>query len=569
MVVAVFWGLGSILSSIDDPVNMDEAEFAAAAIGYMKTGQPAYQVGGIAQYELDLAPWAFGHGPSPDYQLGLWHSSFLVPLIAKIYEVFGISSWATRLPGAVSWLCGFFLLFFMLRGQGQTFKLVFLTLYFSTPLLIQQSLMVDFDNTIGTLALALSLFVYFRYSDKSNFWKLVLMHTLLVGLLCWCKEYMAIYWIPAVFVYEALRKNWKASAAAVLGALLGVGLFWITWSLWCNSMGIAPDYFIRFSFVRRSKGSEGMGDLISLVRSFGWKDALVLFKRSLSQSLTYVDTSFVLLVLFFIPDFKKIFNERKQDLLVLLMALSILLIAKISRPSVISFKYEFAMIPLFIWLIARSLDRRMRAGEFTGLLLVGMLLAIPRSILIGDPLLYVSAARETVASFNFTFLYSVLALTVVGVVIQLVYRLGKDFRRWSLYSLVAGLLAFNMSLGALQRRSYTTVSNYFQVYGESGAALAAAQLRGWVARYPHALVYTRRDLGVLAFHLSGQEGRSWKGYEVLSTPAGILELSKAEVAFILTDHYGRGKTEAIFSSWGFQKIGDFGDFLLFGRHLKK
>ena len=98
--------------------------------------------------------------------------------------------------------------------------------------------------------------------------------------------------------------------------------------------------------------------------------------------------------------------------------------------------------------------------------------------------------------------------------------------------------------------------------------VAANQLRSWVERYPQAIVYTRRDLGVLAFHFSGQEARSWKGYDVLTDRAGFDELNKAEVAFILADRHGFGKPEKIFKDWGFQTVGTYTDFLLFGRHQK-
>jgi hypothetical protein len=551
--------------SINKELNFDEAEFAAASQGLLREGKPIYQMGEPLGFEMALAPWVFANGPRVGYQLGLWHSSYYLPLIAAAYRVFGMSDWSTRIVG---FLCWGLALLLILGFTPKVERLPLAFLYLITPVFLQQSLMIDFDNTVGIVAILASLLLYQKLEKRRQLFLYFAVQVLAIALQCWSKEYLPIYWIPAVLCFEILRRDWKRVLVFCLASLAGITIFWMSWKLWTHSMGVDPSYFINFSFVRRAQSPSGLGDVSSLLKSGGFQHWFSMIYMSICQTSIYLDLSFLVLLGMGFGYFRKILKKPNFDTLVLLVVIALFLITKIARPSIISYKYEYPMLPLLLWLMVRSHGSHFEARTLGLLCLFSLPVAIVRMVLIGDPNLKPVSYGFSSVTLSSSILESLVFLT-------LIYLLGLKLRNRKLIALpersviftsaAVGLVAFNLATTALQTRDYLTTVNITAKYGSRGIKEIAKDLAELYDKNPDSKLFLPKDVALRALQMRGTVDRFWTHPIELNDPEIVRKLAASSNVLIVGEPEGAKFVLYLAEQTGMKLLAERGDYILVGK----
>ena len=151
--------------------------------------------------------WVIEEAPRPNFEYGLWHPPLYVYVLALSYKIFGTASWAARLPGVVCFLITLWLLWRLVTHLSppesrQHVRIFLVSLYLVNPLLIQQGMMLDIDNTVLTLLGVLLLHEFLRMDAKGTPWlQKYAWLTVLMTLSFWAKEFGALYLAVALLVY--------------------------------------------------------------------------------------------------------------------------------------------------------------------------------------------------------------------------------------------------------------------------------------------------------------------------------------------------------------------------------
>lgn len=545
---AVFCGY-----SINKPLTTDETEFAAAAIGILTSGGPVYYVGETPDTFIpDPDRWIFHAASKPGYQYGLWHSSGYTYLIALSYKIFGRANWAARLPGLFCtlltlWLlCRIAKLITPLPLQGGEARLrgtvgTLAFLYLINPLILQEGLMIDLDNTIVSTFCVWFLHEYLRMELAGTAWRS--RYTWLIALMAmsfWTKEFTGIYLTAAVCAYEVLSRRWTRllGILAALGA--GAAVFWGTWWTYCKLSDLPATYFLRFTVERNLAASAGL--LTTIYRTDGPAAAAFRLGFGFIESLVWVSPFFGALILVLIAWRLKCFWHARRPApldLLLIFALVILFAAKIYRPSGF-LKYEYPAYGALTLLAAVFLRERFGSLSARELSVAGILagiLAAAQVYLLGDPVrvFFDNAAdgifHPPVAVF---YLLAALDLLIILIFARRAWGLPNVF----LSVLVIGLAGANLGLGWAQRGSYVTSidwNNYAEVNLEDAAGYLKSQLR------EGDVPICRKDIGFYLNKDSDTPAHPWINtvviYQSASSAQLLEQIRRPEISHIVLDRY--------------------------------
>lgn len=453
---------------IVQPLLNDEAEFGAAAEAILKTGTPIYYVGSLPE---ELKPpgdrWIFQATPKPEHQFGAWHTNLLLYLMAASYDLFGVSSASSRLPGLLCLLATFFLCFQLLRhlnGEDERkiaglATIILFVVLSTSPFLLQNGLMVDFDNTLVTVSSLWFLLEYLRYKDRPNAFSTFYLSSILL-VTFWSKEYAPIFLLTPAALYQIANRSWRNLLNLLLISLLTTAAALSSWYIYCQISGVPEDYFLRFSYLRRMAAAE----------PFSWPSHFA--KIFWSARLSSVWNGGVLYALLLGVLFWRRPNSSAQDRsgtnFLALFCLVFFFITKLIHPQYVSMKYEYPAYPVLFVLLAHKMAfhfRNFTRGQATICILLIIANAAAAFFVFHDPVLAASLYPNDWVPFG-----SMLLLQTIGsLIIYIVFRKLSLQKAVALATSVFAVgLGGSIATGFIQQKGYQTTANWNSDYGTIG-----------------------------------------------------------------------------------------------------
>jgi hypothetical protein len=239
----VGWALWLIAWQIGKPFVYDDVSFILGARAVADTGLPYGNQGYLLHLYWQRDQWAIWHPPLYMYALGLtvW--------------LFGDGERAAR---GLSVLCllvaGLFAFdlarrVVLSRGGGQQRALVAgllaVALYVLSPLAIQASMILDIDNTVLMVLLALLVWLTIRLPGTWNLLTIVGL-ALVYALAIWAKSTSPlILAVALVFTRFFQAVGWRGALQALAAIALGWAIFAVTWLGLSAALGMPTDYTIQ------------------------------------------------------------------------------------------------------------------------------------------------------------------------------------------------------------------------------------------------------------------------------------------------------------------------------------
>lgn len=556
------------LSSINKPLTTDEVEFAGGMLAVAKTGRPVYYMGDNPMpYVAVKDRWVYEQMEKPMHHYMLFHSPLYVYLGALFVKVFGMTNWAPRLVGMISFFATLWLLrgilFFILpaeKARGAFGLAAFL--YLINPLLLQQGLMLDLDNTIVTATCVLYLHEFLRLERrKATWWRKYGWLSVVMAVVFWAKEFPGFYLALAVMLYTLAQRRWRETLGVLLSLVAGVALFWSTWWLFAKLNHLPVMFFIRYTTIGILGQGEGL--FTTLARESGLGNAVLTVLFSLFH-LTVWQTPFywLLLVLVIVWRVREFWTTKQLGPLdlVLLYAVMVLGVTQVYRPSGWFLKYSYPAHAVMMVLFGALLGERLAKAERHDWVLLGvgvLVMAGAQAAMLQDSVLSFFGGRlRGVTDAKFWGFYAVAAAGLFMVI-----KLARS--QWSVASSAAlaagvGLAGASLSLNWFQRASYVT-SISWNNYGEQGFNEAVNYLKSVVR--PDEVLICRKDFGFALYKDLEVPCRKWYNpcvLDAVKSPNELVQnITGTGVKWIVLDRYAIGYSSMNRRVPVLQIVGDF------------
>ena len=535
-------------SSINKPLTTDEVEFASAGLAIARTGKPIYYMGDTPeQYIPTKDLWQVREAPQPNFKYGLWHAPLYIGVLALSLKIFGMSNWAARLPGvacmlATLWLLrGIVKLLFPREKAKPVFNVVAF-LYLINPLILQQCLMLDVDNTVVTVTSVLFLHEFLRLEHRQIAWlpKYAWL-SLLIALTFWAKEFAGLFVGTALLIYVVGNRRWRDAFGVVLMLLAGMALFWGSWWLYCRLSGMPVMYFIRFTILGKLAIGEGL--FTTIAKQSGLGNALFFVLFGCLHTTLWVSIFYVALFLVTLGwRVKTVWQTKRLVPLDLLMLYVLVMLAATQgyRPSGWFLKYEYPALGVLLVPIAAYLCEKfstLSRGELYLAGVVALILAAAQVILIQDPVLaFFTMGLKGLRDKNIAMFYAIITVVILAII-------GLSRVRWPFSKVCAGtmvicLVGVNLGIDWKQRASYTT-SISWNNYGETGFAETVAYLKSVLRS--NEVPICRKDFGFYLCEDAVPAKHSWYNPAVITDVKTSSELvqniTAQNVSHIVLDRY--------------------------------
>jgi 4-amino-4-deoxy-L-arabinose transferase-like glycosyltransferase len=419
-----------------------------------------------------------------------------------------MAAWAARLPGLLCALGTLWLLYRIIRrlvpaSDGAATANLFALLYLANPLILQQSLMLDIDNTVVTLTCVLFLHEFLRLDAMPRHtWGRYVWWTVLMALTFWAKEFSAAYLTVAILMYLLLQRRWATAAAMIGVAVAGAALFWATWLAYCRWLDLPAMYFIRFTILGKLAIGEGL--LTTIARGGGWMNAWYSVGFSFWNTALWLSPFYAVLVgLVTVWRGLRYWQTRRLEPwdLLLLYGWAVLGATQVYRPSGWFLKYQMPAMGVLLALVAAHVQTvwAQRPGRPDGRLWViigalAVVVAFAQTWMTGDPVQHLFSGGLPAMGKHNVWTFYIVGLVALLFVVK-VTHVGGSLRWVTATALLAGALGSNLGLTGQQLADKVT-SISWNNYGETGFRETVEYLR---ANLPaDELVICRKDFG---FHL--------------------------------------------------------------------
>ncbi|MGE0615207.1 MAG: glycosyltransferase family 39 protein [Bacteriovoracia bacterium] len=220
----------------------------------MRIGGPA--IADEVDFLLPIQAWVQG-GPQP---AGLWHTPFYPWFLSLLGKVFGLTPAVARSIGVVCMLATAVLIYrtaCLLWPRLDTESDAWISravwaAALGQPLLYASALLLDYDNTLMTLATAYYFYLLVKYAlePARSSWKMIAHLGIAMGFCLMGKETTPwCYPIGALVLFGqlAIRRGasnaqaaLRAAGQSIAVACLGAAVFFGAIGIWCASFGISP-----------------------------------------------------------------------------------------------------------------------------------------------------------------------------------------------------------------------------------------------------------------------------------------------------------------------------------------
>jgi 4-amino-4-deoxy-L-arabinose transferase-like glycosyltransferase len=536
------------LSAINKPLTADEAEFGMAAMAAAETGRPYYYMGetrGARDIEARKTVWWIRESPQPYFQYGLWHPPLYLYSIAASFKAFGYHDWAARLPG-------FLMSFLTLFGMWRIAHLIFpkdraplagalaALLWATNPLMVQQSLMLDLDNTVVACIGVWFFHEYFRL-DRSPmprvaFWGWL---SVLLAISAWAKEFAPVYILAALGSYLFLNRRWRDLAWMAAMGIAGGALFAATYWAFCAAFDLPAWYFVRFTLL--DKLGQGQGLLSTILKTQGLGAALQSIWLSWFNVILW--TSPFYFALYFLA-----FGERAREWikaravsaegLLAIYSLAVLGATLVYRPSMMFLKYGTAAHPTLILFLAGAIAGACRPPlSRRGLIAVVAAVgagALAQRWIFGDIVfpLYNGGFSAT--------RYWVFAGSAAAAFLLAAFLAARPRAMFAVAAigLAAATASYGLAQSLAQRQPYVTAVSWNN-YGERDFLETANYLHSVLQ--PEDVPICRKDFGYYLVKLNGGRHRKFYVAQMLMDATSLQEVAESlsfpEIRWMVLDRY--------------------------------
>jgi hypothetical protein len=229
-----------VVPHLSEPFVYDDVSFALGGRAVASTGRPFGNQGYLLHLYWEQNQWA------------LWHPPLYVYLLGATMALFGTSEPAARSLGVVCLLLGAGLAFDLARrmvlehGGGETRGriggLIAVALLVLNPLTIQATAVLDIDNTVLLVLVAVLVWAAVRLPGQWSA-RIVAGLALLFALCLWAKMTTPLAaGVALVFVRLFQRTGWRGALAAVAVVTLGTLVFVGSWVAISGIVGMPIQY---------------------------------------------------------------------------------------------------------------------------------------------------------------------------------------------------------------------------------------------------------------------------------------------------------------------------------------
>ena len=252
---------------LDRPLRFDETEWPVQAAGIVEHGVPKVL---YSEYRAIWLTPLLGF----DAHYGMWHPPVYQYSLALGTLVLGTSNAALRGVSVLWFLASLVLAWKLLplvlpRGTPALVRAVPLALVLLSPLVNEGSLHLDIDNTSLTFFMLLFSYVFLR-APQDDSWRRCLALGLLFALALWSKLTTPFLLAGAAVVFLFLSRRYRGAFRLALVALpVGLGLFFLTYFLYCRLFDYPPSFMFEYSYLHNRKIYQP-NDLWPIVQSMRW-----------------------------------------------------------------------------------------------------------------------------------------------------------------------------------------------------------------------------------------------------------------------------------------------------------
>ncbi len=412
------------------------------------------------------------------------HPQAYVHLAQLAQAIFGVSTASVRLVGLISGLLSVCLIPWLTavvypdREDRTPVTILAIALTALSPFVIQNTLLIDIDNTVLIPATLIILIAWAALQTQSARLRFGVL-TLLLAAALWIKLPTPPLVMGALFLYHLLRTEWKRAAEVIGISLAGLLLFVITFEIYTLLSGYQWSYF-EPTFAR----STGFFDLPLLLARF--PQGIGVFALWLTLPLA------LLLLVVAVQTLRRLFHRQLTvaDALTFYVIIVAVIYPLIYVPAWGFPRYQAPLLPIIMTLIAAQVmphvqhaSRRRLAG--LALLLVGLCLF--NLWIVPDPLYPIYAATFEGGTFDLStrLAAAIPAVAIIALPIGAVLGVGWFSERqsqragWLTVLLLVLSCASMLSLSLVQMRAaYSTRYRYTYNYADYDWSVQQARAAG-------------------------------------------------------------------------------------------
>lgn len=201
----------------------EEIVFVKGAYAVVSTGLPVYaaNVGNI--------------------EIALWHPPLYIYALALSFKLLGVTELSARLVSILFSLGTLAIVYLLAREVSDKDGVVLLScfLFLLNPFTVQNSLLLDIDNTALTFLMSLFIYAYVRFNKREQYIYGLPVLGILFGATLWAKFGTPPVLIASMFIYHLAKKEYSTALyrSFIIGTS-GVVLFLITWLTYSVSLGL-------------------------------------------------------------------------------------------------------------------------------------------------------------------------------------------------------------------------------------------------------------------------------------------------------------------------------------------
>jgi len=559
-VAIVCCSLWLLLPQLDRPYVYDDVSFALGARAVAATGLPYGNQGYLLHLYWLRDQWA------------LWHPPLYIYLLGAVVWLFGDGERATRGLGVLSLLVAAAVSFDLARraARGHNCEhprqllagVLAVALLVLNPLAIQATMVLDIDNTVLMVLIAVTVWAVMRLPDRWS-GRVIIGLALLFALDLWAKMTTPLA-LGAAIVFVRLFQGrgwgtgWRGAVQALAVCALGIVVFVVTWLVVSRALGLPIDYTLDVVAGEAAESSASSRDrLVSLAA----------FVSGVAPAILWIGPFFCLLfVASGLPALVRLIagrGLRVSDLLVVLG--SAIYLAYVFKLAGNFPKYHAAMLPL--WSAAAGALVARVSGR-SSLLQWAVVLAAGAALTVW---LLPQMAENWDIQFESDLNQNLIvapALVSIGVATLWTAMGGRAVRAALIgavpVALLVATLSWNVALDLSQRDRMGSTTYYYGRYGQRATAEALdAILR------PEETYVASKDVAWYTHHQNYVDQESWQHvvWDVddarfdgtyLDKPIRVLALEVGEPTF-------RKAYDGLLLPRGYQYAGEFGNFLIYVR----
>lgn len=478
----------------------DEIAFVKAAHGIVTTGMPIYE------------------GLSNNIKIGLWHPTLYINILAASFKFLGVHEWSARIVSVLFTLSTLVIVYSLAKEISNDNRyVIFLScfLFLFNPLVIQNSLFIDIDNSV--LAFLMILFIYAYIKIDRTKPKNLFVLGILFGVTLWAKLPTPPFLILGILMFNFYKQEFKKGIVeSIMIALPGTLLFLGSWLLYCHIFDLS--YLQPFTHLANKLSSMPYSMPYILMTRLG----------TLKTIMFWTTPYYILLVLTSSINLIRTTSRNRMNIIYLSIIGYLIFMGYIIIDGItVDFpKYFAPVMPIFSIVVADFIGKFCNVKKrsvlyFTFLILI---LFIYYIFILKDPLLVKRLSYNNIllsvivlASLK-TFMFYLLPIAISFIFI---IALKINYKQAFVLAMIIPLVTCSLYIGVVQSKAdYSTTYRYGETGFKETINFANAKIN------KEDTIITRKDV---AYYLNSE-----KCYDLPKSPATLKSLiDRKNISYII------------------------------------